>query len=283
MPEFSTFESDPKTLERKQMNFETIILTKENNIATLTLNRPEKKNTINGVMERELAAALEDIGRDTEVRVMVLKAAGEKVFCGGGDISDTGPERLGTTAQEISTGLLKLYHSIMVPLYELSIPTIASVQGAASSWGFDLVLACDLRVGSENARFNEGFTRVGLTPATGGVWLLPRVVGLPKAAELIFTAEMIHAREAEKAGILNRVVPAEELEKETMALAGQIAQMPPLAVRLSKLQLRRGLQTDFSSSLDLAAQCQGICITSEDSKEAIAAMMEKREAQFKGK
>ena len=265
------------------MNFETIILTKENNIATLTLNRPEKKNTINSVMERELAAALEDIGKDSDIRVMVLNAAGEKVFCGGGDISDTDPTRLGTTAQEISTGLRKLYRDIMLPLYEMSIPTIASVQGAASSWGFDLVLSCDLRVGSENARFNEGFTRVGLTPATGGVWLLPQTLGLPKAAEIIFTTDMIHAREAERLGILNRVVPAEELEKETLALATKVAQMPPLAIRLSKLQLRRGLQTDFSAALDLAAQCQGICITSEDSKEAIAAMMEKREANFKGK
>jgi len=265
------------------MNFETIILNKEEHIVTLTLNRPEKKNTINRVMERELGAALKEISDDPEIRVMVLNAAGDKVFCGGGDISDTDPTRLGTTAQEISTGLRKLYRDIMLPLYELSIPTIASVQGAASSWGFDLVLSCDLRVGSENARFNEGFTRVGLTPATGGVWLLPRVVGLPKAAELIFTADMIHAREAEKLGILNKVVPAEELEKETMELATRIAQMPPLAIRLSKLQLRRGLQTDFSAALDLAAQCQGICITSEDSKEAIAAMMEKREPQFKGK
>ncbi len=265
------------------MDFETIILTKDNHIATLTLNRPEKKNAINGTMERELAAALENIGRDSDIRVMVLKAAGEKVFCAGGDISDTGPERMGTTAQEISTGLRKLYRDVMLPLYELSIPTIASVQGAASSWGFDLVLSCDLRIGTENSRFNEGFTKVGLTPATGGVWLLPRVVGLPKAAELIFTAEMIHAREAESAGILNRVVPSQELERETNELATKIAQMPPLAIRLSKLQLRRGLQTDFSAALDLAAQCQGICITSEDSKEAIAAMMEKREAQFKGK
>ncbi len=265
------------------MSFETIILEKSDNIATLTLNRPEKKNAINMAMERELAAALEDIGKDSDVRVMVLKAAGEKVFCSGGDIGD--PERgtMGTTAQEISTGLQKLYRNIMIPLFELSIPTIASVHGAASSWGFDLVLSCDLRLGSENARFSEGFTRVGLTPATGGVWLLPRVVGLPKAAELIFTSDMIHAREAEKLGVLNKVVPAEELEQETMALAAKIAKMPPMAIRLSKMQLRRGLQTDFAAALDLAAQCQGICITSEDSKEAISAMMEKREASFKGK
>ncbi len=265
------------------MEFETIILKKEDNIATLTLNRPEKMNTINGQMEREMGAALADIGKDPEIRVMVLSAAGEKAFCAGGDISDTDPKRLGTTAQEISTGLRRLYRDVMLPLYELSVPTIAMVQGAASSWGFDLVLSCDLRVGSEKARFNEGFTRVGLTPATGGVWLLPRVVGLPKASELIFTADMIDAKEAERLGVLNKVVVPEDLTKATMALATKIAKMPPLAVRLSKLQLRRGLQTDFSAALDLAAQCQGICITSEDSKEAIAAMFEKREANFKGK
>lgn len=265
------------------MDFETIILKKENRIATVTLNRPEKMNTINGQMERELADAFEDIGKDTDLRVMVLGAAGEKAFCAGGDISDTDPKRLGTTAQEISTGLRKLYREVMLPLYELSIPTIAMVQGAASSWGFDLVLSCDIRIGSEKARFNEGFTRVGLTPATGGVWLLPRVIGLPKATELIFTADMIDAKEAERVGVLNRVVQPEDLEKETMALATKLAKMPPLAMRLSKLQIRRGLQGDLASALDLAAQCQGICITSEDSKEAISAMFEKREADFKGK
>ena len=262
---------------------ETVLKEMNDGVLLLTLNRPEKKNAITRAMEHELATALQDIGSDPDLRVMVLKAAGDKVFCSGGDIGDPDRAKMGTTAQEISTGLAKLYRDIMVPLYELNIPTIASVQGAASSWGFDLVLSCDLRVGSENARFNEGFTRVGLTPATGGVWLLPRVVGLPKANELIFTADMIHAREAEKLGILNKVVPAEELEKETMELAQKIAKMPPLAIRLSKLQLRRGLQTDFSAALDLAAQCQGICITSEDSKEAISAMMEKREPQFNGK
>ncbi|MBM3133295.1 MAG: hypothetical protein FJZ95_09750 [Chloroflexi bacterium] len=265
------------------MDFQTILLKKESGIAVLTLNRPEKMNTINGQMERELAAALRDIAEDQSIRVMVLAAAGDKAFCAGGDISDTDPTRLGTTAQEISTGLRRLYRDVMLPLYEMAVPTIAMVQGAASSWGFDLVLACDLRIGSEKARFNEGFTRVGLTPATGGVWLLPRVVGLPKAAELIFTADMIDARAALGLGVLNKVVAPEELEKEAMALAAKIAKMPPLAIRLSKLQLRRGLQTDFSAALDLAAQCQGICITSEDSKEAIRAMFEKREANFKGK
>lgn len=265
------------------MSYQTILLKKENHIAVLTLNRPEKMNTINGQMERELAAALREIAQDADVRVMVLAAAGEKAFCAGGDISDTDPGRLGTTAPEISTGLRRLYREIMLPLYEMAVPTIAMVQGAASSWGFDLVLACDLRIGSEKARFNEGFTRVGLTPATGGVWLLPRVVGLPKAAELIFTAEMIDASTALALGVLNRVVPPADLEKETMALATRIARMPPLAIRLSKLQLRRGLQTDFATALDLAAQCQGICITSEDSKEAIRAMFEKREATFTGK
>ena len=118
------------------MSYETIILNKESNIATLTLNRPEKMNTVNGQMERELAEALQDITNDADIRVMVLNAAGEKAFCAGGDISDTDPGRLGTTAQEISTGLRKLYRNVMLPLYELSIPTIASVQGAASSWGF---------------------------------------------------------------------------------------------------------------------------------------------------
>jgi 2-(1,2-epoxy-1,2-dihydrophenyl)acetyl-CoA isomerase len=157
------------------------------------------------------------------------------------------------------------------------------VNGVASGWAFDLVLACDLRIGSEKARFNSAFVKVGLTPATGGVWLMPRIMGLPKAAEMIFTGDFVEAKEAERLGILNKVVPAEELEKETMDLARRLAQAPPLAIRLAKLQLYKDLQTNLEDALKMSATCQAICMASEDFKEGMAAFAEKRPAKFKGR
>ncbi len=264
------------------MDFETIILKKEEHIATLTLNRPDKLNAINAKMEEELVQALQDISQDNQIRVMVLTGAG-RAFCAGGDVRDPGYQRLGTTVQEISRGLRRTYQGTTLKLYEQEIPTIAMVNGAASGWGFDLVLACDIRTGSENARFNSAFVRVGITPATGGVWLMPRTMGLSKAYELAFSGDFVNAQEAERLGILNRVVPAGDLEKETMALATKIAKAPPLAVKLTKLQMRQGLLIDLKSAFELAANCQSICMTSEDCKEAMTAMFEKREPVFKGK
>lgn len=264
------------------MAFETITLNKESHIATLTLNRPDKRNAINSKMEDDLIAALDDISRDKEVRAMILTGAG-KSFCSGGDIAGSDPGRMGTTVQEISRGLRRIYFGITLQLYNMEIPTIAMVNGVASGWGFDLVMACDIRLGSEHAKFSESFVNVGITPATGGMWLLPRIVGLSKASELIFTGDTVDASEAAKLGILNRVMPAGELESETRKLAARIARAAPLATRLAKLQIRQGLQTDLKSAFELAANCQGICITSEDCKEAMSAILEKREPVFKGK
>ncbi|MDO8635318.1 MAG: enoyl-CoA hydratase-related protein, partial [Dehalococcoidia bacterium] len=127
------------------------------------------------------------------------------------------------------------------------------------------------------------FTRVGLTPATGGVWLMPRIMGIAKAAELIFTADFLEAPEAQRRGVLNRVVPAADLEKDTIELARKIANGPPIAIRLAKMQLYRGMHTEMDAAFDTAAACQAICMTSEDHKEAVAAFGQKREPIFKGK
>lgn len=265
------------------IEFETLLLKKENRIATLTLNRPEKFNAINAKMMEELPRALQNIAEDKELLVLILTGAG-RAFCAGGDISQpTDTSGFGNTVQEISRGLRRIYRSTTLQLHNLEIPSIAMVNGVAGGWGFDLALACDLRIGSEKARFMVAFTRAGLTPATGGVWLMPRIMGLPKAAELIFTADFLEAEEAYRLGVLNRIVPVADLEKETMALATRIANGPPIAIRLAKMQLYRGMQTDLSAAFDTAATCQAICMTSEDHKEAVAAFQQKREPVFKGK
>jgi 2-(1,2-epoxy-1,2-dihydrophenyl)acetyl-CoA isomerase len=257
------------------MKSDNIILRKENHIATLILNRPDKLNAFTRQMEDELSQALADIAGDGDIRVMVLTGAG-RAFCSGGDVSEPVAEVYGGGVQNISTTLRRVYRDAVLRLYNMDIPTIAMVNGVAAGLGFDLSLACDLRVGSEKARFVVAFTRVGLTPAAGGAWLLPRVLGLSKAAELIFTADFLEAEEAERLGVLNNLVPSLDLEKETMALAERISHNSPLANRLAKLQLHKGLQTDLETALEVGATCQAICLTSAEHQEKLAAFQNRR-------
>jgi len=167
-------------------------------------------------------------------------------------------------------------------LFNLEIPTIAMVNGIACGGGMDWAMCCDIRIGSENARFMVAYTRVGLFPDAGGTWLMPRVMGLAKASELIFTGDFVDAKEAERIGVLNRVVPAADLERETMELARKIAANPPLALRLAKLQLHKGLLWDLDTALEVEAGFAPIVMTSKDSQEAITAFVEKRKATFVG-
>ena len=269
------------------MDFATILLKKENWIATITLNRPDRLNAVTPKMAHELLAAIEDVDKDDEVRVLVLTGAG-RGFCAGADVGGmTGGTQEGMgTAQNAEE--MRRYHSrvvgrICLGLQKLQKPTIAMVNGIAVGGGFDMALACDMRIGSKNARFRNAFVKIGLFPGWGGTWLYPRVMGLGKALEYLFTGDFLEAEEAEKIGVLNKLVPPEDLERETMGLARKIAQGPPIAIRLMKLQAYKGLQMDLETALEMAAACETITLTSEDHKEGVAAFREKREAQFKGR
>ena len=269
------------------MDFATIQLKKENWIATITLNRPDRLNAVTPKMAHELLAAIEDVDKDDEVRVLVLTGAG-KGFCAGADVGGmTGgtQEGMGTAR---SAEEMRRYHSrvvgrICLGLQKLQKPTIAMVNGIAVGGGFDMALACDMRIGSKNTRFRNAFVKIGLFPGWGGTWLYPRVMGLAKALEYLFTGDFLEAEKAEKIGVLNKLVPPEDLERETMGLARKIAQGPPIAIRLMKLQAYKGLQMDLETALEMAAACETITLTSEDHKEGVAAFREKREAQFKGR
>lgn len=269
------------------MDFATILLKKENWIATITLNRPDRLNAVTPKMAHELLAAIEDVDKDDEVRVLVLTGAG-RGFCAGADVGGmTGgtQEGMGTAR---SAEEMRRYHSrvvgrICLGLQKLQKPTIAMVNGIAVGGGFDMALACDMRIGSKNTRFRNAFVKIGLFPGWGGTWLYPRVMGLAKALEYLFTGDFLEAEEAEKIGVLNKLVPSEDLERETMGLARKIAQGPPIAIRLMKLQAYKGLQMDLETALEMAAACETITLTSEDHKEGVAAFREKREAQFKGR
>lgn len=264
------------------MVFNTVVLRKEEYIGIITLNRPERLNAFNRQMEEELIEALAGVHADKDIKVLVLTGVG-RAFCSGGDVSENMADEYGGTAQKVSDTFHHVYNGIILQLFNLDIPTIGMINGVSVGLGFDLALACDIRIGSENARFMVGFTKMGLTPAAGGAWLMPRVMGLAKAFELVYTADFLEAEEALKLGVLNRLVPAASLEKETMALARKIGENSPLTNRLAKLQMHKGLNTDLETALELGSTCQAICLTSEDTQEALAAFREKRKPVFKGR
>ena len=261
--------------------FKNIVFSKEEYVAKIVLNRPERLNAINREMEQELTESLAEAHRDEDIKVLVLTGAG-RAFCSGGDVSENMVEEYGGSVQKVSDTFHHVYQGVILQLFNLDIPTICMINGAAVGLGFDLALACDIRIGSENAKFMVAFTKMGLTPAAGGAWLMPRIMGLAKATEFIYTADLLEAEEALRLGVLNRLVPAASLEQETTALARKISQNSTLANRLAKLQLHRGLDTDLGTALELGATCQAICLTSKDTREALVAFREKRKPVFKG-
>ena len=265
------------------MDFETIIIKKEEHIATITMNRPDKMNALNTRMLQEMVAAIAEIASNDDVRVVVLTGAG-RVFCSGADISEGGKASgLSGTPVEMHYNVRNSYQKVALGLQRLDKPTIAMVNGAAVGAGCDFAFACDMRVGSEKSRFRNGFVRVGLIPGGGGTWLYTRLMGLGRGLEFLFTGDFLEAEEAKQIGVLNRLVSADDLERETMDLAGKIAQNPPLAVQMSKVLAYRALDSDLEAALEMSAAYQALALSSEDYREGVAAFIEKREAEFKGK
>ena len=268
------------------MSYETIILEKKDHVARLTLNRPDRLNAANPQMFSELNSALEDVGGDREVRALVLTGAG-RAFCASADIKDERRDSdrlLGhMEPYQIYEFIRSGPQGITLKLHQMEIPTIAMVNGLAVGDGFDWVLACDIRVGCEHSRFMNAFLQMGLVSNTGATWLYPRVLGVSRALELLYTADWLEAEEALRLGVLNRQVPYEELEAETMALASKIAGKAPVANRLVKGMVYRGLGQSLEEHLPEAAHAEILSLATEDHREALAAFLEKREPKFKGR
>jgi len=270
------------------MDYETIILEKRGYIAVLTLNRPERLNALNPQMTGELVSALDAVDEDDEARVLVITGAG-RGFCSGADVGGMSAGRREGEhsgrggAEQMRQGLIRSAGRVQPRLQKLQKPTIAMVNGAAVGAGCDLAMACDLRTGSEKTRFMNAFVRIGLFPGWGGTWLYPRVMGLGRALEFLYTGEFMEAEEAGRLGVLNRLVPADELEKETMALAARIADGPPIAMRLAKMQVYKGLGMEFETALQMAAALETITLSSEDHREGVTAFREKRKGEFRGR
>jgi 2-(1,2-epoxy-1,2-dihydrophenyl)acetyl-CoA isomerase len=213
------------------------------------------------------------------VRVLVLTGAGEH-FCAGGDVKSM-RERRQTAAE--GRRRVQMLNTMVQRLVDFPRPTIAMVDGYAVGAGTNLALCCDLVIASERAKFGELFNKIGLAPDGGGTWFLPRLVGLARAKELIFTGDVFDAAEAARIGLVNRVVPAAELRAVTRALAEKIAGGPPVVQRMAKHMLNRAATSDLAAALDLEAYSQGLAIAGDDHQEGLAAFFDKRTPKFTGR
>jgi enoyl-CoA hydratase/carnithine racemase len=267
------------------MGYESIIVEKENRITTITLNRPEKLNALNMTMRWEILRATQEAAKDLDTNVLVFTGAG-KGFCSGGDVEDMAAKKFQSPLADPSLKVKSpqdLGNLIVIMIRQMPKPVIASVNGVAAGGGCNLALACDIRIGSDKARFGQVFVRRGLHPDWGGTFFLPHLVGPSKACELIFTGEVIDALEAEKIGLLNKRVPQEKLAETTREFALKLANGAPIPMGLAKRAIYKAMETDLSSMLEYELYAQRICIESEDYREGIKSFLEKRQPEFKGK
>lgn len=256
---------------------ETLIVERRGDgVVTVTLNRPAKKNAIDARMWDELIEVLTEVGESDTDRVLVLTGAGD-AFSSGADLGGE---------QHIERHQLRRMHHINragLALHAIPKPVIAKVNGVAAGAGLNLALGCDLIVASDRARFSEIFARRGLSVDLGGSWLLPRLVGMHKAKELVLLADILDAKEAERIGIVNRVVPHDELDAFVDDWARRLAAGPPLALAMSKRMLTNAFSTTLSEALDAEGMAQSVNIASKDTREAISAFLQKRDPVFQGK
>jgi len=263
------------------MNWEHVLLDKKDHIGLITLNRPEKLNAFGGRMRQEIAEVVQDVCADPDIRVIVITGAG-KAFCVGGDVNEfvSGQTRAMT---DTSPSERPAMSKIVLALNQVEKPVIAAVNGVAAGGGVNLALCCDIRIASDKARFGQVFTRRGLHPDWGGIYFLPRLVGYAKACELIFSGEVIDAEEAFNLGMVNKMVPHDQLMGATMEMAERFAKNAPIPIAFAKRGLQNFQKWDLAQALDYESYVLSITFNSDDAKEGFAAFLEKREPNFKGR
>ncbi|MGH9208228.1 MAG: enoyl-CoA hydratase/isomerase family protein [Acidimicrobiales bacterium] len=254
---------------------DNVIVERDEGIVTVILNRPERKNAATPEMWGELFEIFGEVARNSADRVLVLTGAGG-AFCSGADLTDLG----GGDHQLVR---MRVLSDAALALHRIPKPTIAKVTGVAAGAGCNLALGCDLIVASEQARFSEIFSKRGLSIDCGGSWLLPRLVGLHRAKELAFFAEMLSAQEALDVGLVNRVVSADEVDGVVHEWATRLAAGPPLALSMTKLMLNSSMQVSMDQALEDEARCQTANSSTSDTSEALRAYAEKREPRFQGR
>jgi len=262
----------------KEKDIKDLLIEKKDGIAKVTLNRPEVLNAFSIEMREGLGILFENFAQDETVRVVIITGAG-KAFCAGGDIKGWGDLK----DENRRNLIIGLAHKAVKAITALEKPVIAMVNGDAVGAGCNLALACDMIIAAETARFGEVFVRLGLGPDWGGAYFLPRLIGLAKAKELLFMGKIISAAEAERIGLINQVVPAEQLEDTVMKLAKQLAQSATKAIGMMKIFLHKAWQMDLATALEYEAFVQSECIRTEDHQEAVKAFLEKKKPVFKGR
>lgn len=259
------------------MDEKKALLEKKDGIATVILNNPRSFNSMTRELLDDTLQVFREAAADPDVRVVVFTGAG-KAFCAGGDLPyiDT------FSNNKISRKYILDIADITATIVNMPKPVIAMVNGVAAGAGFNWVLACDLVFCTKSARFAQSFARVGLIPDGGGTYFLPRAVGIRKAKELMFTADVIDSETAEKIGLVNRVVPDDLLREETYRFAGKLAKGAPISLAFIKKMLNQSDRLDLQASLEVETGMQLLCLETDDNKEGIAAFKEKREPLFKG-
>jgi 2-(1,2-epoxy-1,2-dihydrophenyl)acetyl-CoA isomerase len=261
--------------------YEAIIVTTDRSIATIRLNRPDKLNAFGGPMREEILDALARIAAEDRIKVLVVTGEG-RGFSAGGDIDQLKQFRESKNEDGFRRALA-VGEKITTSLRSLPKPVIAAVNGPCAGAGFSFALGCDIRIASELATFGASFARIGLHPDWGGSWFLPKLVGTANACELIFTGSMISALQAERMGLVNRVVPHSELMRTALDLAATMAKSAPQALRLAKESIYQSLSADLEAALARETEAQIQCFHSEDFLEGLNAFKEKRKPHFKGR
>ena len=254
-------------------------------VTTLTIDRAEIMNPLGQAGDGdEFAAACDAINRDLDVRCVILTGAGQ-AFSAGGDIKamKSRSGSFGGTPPGLSDSYRDNIHRMLRALYGLRVPLISAVNGPAIGLGCDVACLGDLRIASDKAKFGVTFLKLGLVPGDGGTWILPRIIGEARAAELFYTGDVIDAATALDWGLVSRVVPPEALMDEAQALAAKVAAMPPHALRHAKNLMRQGREVSYDTALELAANAQALMHLTEDHMEGVDALIEKRAPDFKGK
>jgi len=265
------------------MQYETIILEVKDRIATVTLNRPEKLNAENNKMADELVDVFNALDRLEEAGVVVITGSG-RAFCAGADLKERFLPRIEEKKKGIIRDVTQEFSELgCLALARIRKPTIAAVNGPASGVGCTLAVSCDIRIASTEAKFGFPFVRVGISPEFGSTYYLPRLIGIGKACELVFTGQTLDAQEAKEIGLVNQVVAPERLKEATYGMAEKILKMPPLAIQISKRALYQGMRApDLASHLQYETLAFVHLLGTQDHEEGVKAFLEKREPVFKG-
>ena len=254
------------------MAYENIIFEKEENISVITFNRPEAMNALNNQTRAEFASAIDEVAADDEIKVLILTGNG-KAFVAGSDIKE-----FNKTTPYAAHNIMRLGEMVE----KLEKPVIAAVNGFCLGGGCEIAMGCDIIIASEKAKFGQTEINIGIIPGGGGTQRLPRLIGACRAKELIFTGDIIRAEEADRLGLVNRVVPMDELMPAAKELAKKIAVKSAAALKLAKTAINRGMQTSLESGLKYEYELYSLSISLEDKQEGVSAFLEKRAPKFVG-